>query len=142
MVDTLKPSKSYAFVVDGNDRLFDIPTNDLGHIRRCRVSRLVYKSSSDKSSLLTVQLGKGYDQTWVIGTPTGPAMVFAVYPLIEQTGGSQLVYTANHANDQWEAVFGSYQSLQQVRFRIEEDGVMVTDAHLAAAPLFVELRFE
>ena len=102
----------------------------------------MYKSATDASSLLTVSLGKGYDQTWVIGTPTSPSMCFCVYPLIEQAGGSQLVYTANHANDQWEAVFGSYQSLQQVRFRVEEDGVPVSDAHLAVSPLFVELRFE
>ena len=142
MVDTYKPSKNYVFVIRENDYTLQIPTLDLSHIRKCHVTRLHYKSSGDTASLLTLSLGAGYDQTWVIGQSMGPSMCFAVYPMIAKDGRSQLVYTANGSNDQWDAVFGSYQSLQQLRFHVEEDSVVVSNLHLENNPLFIELRFE
>ena len=141
MASTSKPSRRFFLRVTSNDQEFNLPTLDVSRVSTVKVVKALYQSETDGASLLTVAMGAVFDQTWIVGSAGPNRMVFFPLPLPQSTGGARVAYSAPETRTHPESVFSSYQSWQTFSIHLEEDGVAVTDGHLATAPLFIELLF-
>ena len=141
MSTATKPSRRFLLRVTSNDQEFVLPTLDASRMSKVRVIKALYQSETDGASLLSIGLGQVFDQTWTVGGAAGTRLVFFTLPLPQSTGGARVGYSAPETFTHPEANFSSYQSVQVIHVHIEEDGVAVTDGHLATAPLFLELLF-